>query len=47
MYRDFAASVHEGRAPETSLERAIEDQALMDQIYAGLPATGPGGTARA
>jgi hypothetical protein len=25
-----------GRAPEMSLERAIEDQLLMDQIYASL-----------
>ncbi len=36
MHRDFVASVREGRAPEMSLERAIEDQALMDQIYASL-----------
>ena len=34
MYRDFAGAVREGRAPEMSLERAIEDQRLMDQIYA-------------
>lgn len=34
MYRDFAASIREGRAPEMSLERAIEDQHLMDQVYA-------------
>ena len=27
---DFAASITEGRAPEMSLERAIEDQRLMD-----------------
>jgi predicted dehydrogenase len=33
MYRDFAASIREGRAPEMSLERAMEDQQLMDQIY--------------
>jgi predicted dehydrogenase len=32
MYRDFAGAVREGRAPEMSLERAIEDQQLMDQI---------------
>ena len=37
MYRDFAAAIKEGRAPEMSLERAIEDQRLMDQIYASLP----------
>jgi predicted dehydrogenase len=34
MYRDFVGAVREGRAPEMSLERAIEDQQLMDQIYA-------------
>jgi predicted dehydrogenase len=37
MYRDFADAIREGRAPEMSLERAIEDQRLMDQIYAALP----------
>ena len=36
MYRDFAAAIHEGRPPEMSLERAMEDQTLMDQVYAGL-----------
>jgi predicted dehydrogenase len=34
MYRDFAQSIAAGRAPEMSIERAIEDQRLMDQIYA-------------
>jgi predicted dehydrogenase len=34
MYRDFLGAIHEGRAPEMSLERAIEDQRLMDQVYA-------------
>ena len=38
MYRDFAASIREGRAPEMSLERAIDDQTLMDQIYASVDA---------
>jgi predicted dehydrogenase len=33
MYRDFAAAIRDGRAPEMSLERAIEDQQLMDRIY--------------
>ncbi|MBS1817287.1 MAG: Gfo/Idh/MocA family oxidoreductase [Acidobacteria bacterium] len=33
MYRDFAVSISRGRAPEMSLERAMEDQALMDRIY--------------
>ena len=28
----------EGRAPEMSLERAMDDQRLMDQVYASLPA---------
>lgn len=36
MYRDFVAAVNEGRAPEMSLERAIEDQELMDQVYASV-----------
>jgi predicted dehydrogenase len=35
MYRDFAASIREGRAPEMSLERAREDHRLMEQIYTG------------
>jgi UDP-N-acetylglucosamine 3-dehydrogenase len=34
MYRDFAASIRSSRAPEMSLERAIEDQRLMDRVYA-------------
>jgi predicted dehydrogenase len=34
MYRDFAGAIREGRAPEMSLERAIGDQRLMDQIKA-------------
>jgi UDP-N-acetylglucosamine 3-dehydrogenase len=33
MYRDFAAAIREGRAPEMSLERAMEDQRLMDQVF--------------
>jgi predicted dehydrogenase len=36
MYRDFAASIRTGETPEMSLERAIEDQQLMDQVYASL-----------
>jgi predicted dehydrogenase len=36
MYRDFRESIQTGRAPQMSLERAIEDQRLMDQIYASL-----------
>jgi predicted dehydrogenase len=34
MYRDFAAAIRDGRPPEMSLERAMEDQRLMDQVYA-------------
>jgi len=36
MYRDFRESIETGRAPQMSLERAIEDQLLMDQVYASL-----------
>jgi predicted dehydrogenase len=34
MYRDFAGAIHDQRPPEMSLERAMEDQRLMEQIYA-------------
>jgi UDP-N-acetylglucosamine 3-dehydrogenase len=33
MYRDFYRAIREGRQPEMSLERAMEDQALMDRVY--------------
>lgn len=36
MYRDFARAIRDGVAPEMSLERAIEDQRLMDQVYASV-----------
>ena len=36
MYRDFVRAIASRRAPEMSLERAIDDQRLMDQIYATL-----------
>jgi predicted dehydrogenase len=36
MYRDFLRAIREGSAPEMSLERAMDDQRLMDQIYASL-----------
>jgi UDP-N-acetylglucosamine 3-dehydrogenase len=36
MYRDFVRSIREGRTPEMSLERAMQDQRLMDQVYASL-----------
>ena len=41
MYRDFAGAAASGRAPEMSLERAIDDQRLMDQIYASVVAPVP------
>ena len=34
MYRDFAHAIRTGAAPEMSLERAMADQRLMEQIYA-------------
>ena len=34
MYRDFFRAIKEGAAPEMSLERAIEDHRLMEQVYA-------------
>jgi predicted dehydrogenase len=36
MYRDFARAIRTGATPEMSLERAIEDQRLMERVYAGL-----------
>jgi predicted dehydrogenase len=36
MYRDFRNAIVNGRAPEMSLERAMDDQRLMDHIYASL-----------
>ncbi|NOT43509.1 MAG: Gfo/Idh/MocA family oxidoreductase [Acidobacteria bacterium] len=40
MYRDFAAAIRTGGVPQMSLERAIEDQRLMDDIYGSLARTG-------
>jgi predicted dehydrogenase len=34
MYRDFAGAIRTGRHPEMSLERAMDDQRVMDRIYA-------------
>ena len=31
MYRDFAAAIRQGREPQMSLERAMEDQRLMER----------------
>ena len=39
MYRDFHGAITRGRAPEMSLERAIEDQTLMDGVYSSLRRT--------
>ena len=39
MYRDFAASIREGRQPEMSLERAMDDHRLMEQVYAAADET--------
>ena len=36
MYADFVRAIRERRAPEMSLEAAMDDQRLMDQIYASL-----------
>jgi predicted dehydrogenase len=37
MYRDFVRAIRTGSTPEMSLERAIDDQRLMDQVYASVP----------
>ena len=37
MYRDFRDSIRARHAPEMSLERAMDDQRLMDQIYSSSP----------
>jgi predicted dehydrogenase len=34
MYRDFHHAIREGGQPAMSLERAMEDQELMDRVYA-------------
>jgi predicted dehydrogenase len=36
MYLDLARAIRTGAAPEMALERAIEDQRLMEQVYASL-----------
>ena len=46
MYRDFHRAITTGSAPEMSLERAMDDQQLMDQIYASLAPAGPMAVAR-
>jgi predicted dehydrogenase len=39
MYRDFLASIRRERVPEMNLERAMDDQRLMDQVYATIQHT--------
>jgi predicted dehydrogenase len=39
MYRDFTRAVGDGRPPEMSLERAMDDQRLMEQAYATVGTT--------
>jgi predicted dehydrogenase len=46
MYRDFHHAIRTGAVPEMSLERAMDDQRLMDQIYASLAPAGPMAVAR-
>jgi predicted dehydrogenase len=46
MYRDFHRAIRTGAVPEMSLERAIDDQRLMDQIYASLASAGQVAAAR-
>ena len=36
MYGDFVGAIREQRAPEMSVEAAMDDQRLMDQIYASM-----------
>lgn len=33
MYRDFLEAIRQRRVPQMSLERAMDDQRLMDQVY--------------
>jgi predicted dehydrogenase len=40
MYRDFHRAIRGGGAPEMSLERAIDDQRLMEQVYGSLARPG-------
>ena len=44
MYRDFAGAVRSGRSPEMSLETAMDDQRIMDQICAADTALAPAAT---
>lgn len=42
MYRDFLVAIRKGTAPEMSLERAMSDHRLMEQIYASIERVGQG-----
>lgn len=46
MYRDFVGAIRDGHTPEMSLERAQEDQRLMDAVYASAGSTEPTEPAR-
>jgi predicted dehydrogenase len=35
MYRDFLSAIRQARAPEMSLERAMDDQRLMERLAVG------------
>jgi predicted dehydrogenase len=39
MYRDFVRAIRQQRTPEMSLERAMDDQRLMEQAYANVRST--------
>ena len=41
MYRDFAGAIRDGRAPQMSLEAAMADQRLMEQIDATAGGSAP------
>ena len=43
MYRDFVAAIRAGRPPEMSLEVAMADQRVMEQIYATAAPAAAGG----
>ncbi|MFC6704611.1 hypothetical protein [Flexivirga alba] len=35
MYLDFAAAISSGRQPQMSLERALDDHRLVEQVCGG------------
>ncbi len=42
MYRDFVGAIRDGHTPQMSLERAQQDQRLMDAVYASAESMEPG-----